>query len=670
MKHYINKLSKGILILAGVSMLATSCTDSFLKPDPLSFYNPENTLNTVSGLDAALAMCDKHLRHYWTYYENNSNNITVPIGTEYLYSDLAVYGKTDGINNAVYGDWAGGLTPTSGINNGDDNRIAYFWNETYNGIKYANTVLTYIDKVQGLDEAIKNEYKGRAYFHRAFRYLSLVFQFGDVPLVTKILEVPKRNYASTKKEAILQMITADMEKAVEWVPEQKDMRYIGMVNKGACRQLLIKCYLATGQWQKAEEQANILINNSGYSLMENSFGQDIQSGEPETWPITRNVIWDLHRPENKLAAENKEVIMGMPNSTLESHIDFLTMRIFGPFWNAPRIKDPAGNQALNNFARNNQKYDKTKDYVRAFGRGIGSVRPTPFAQHGLWEVNGVEDNEDLRHNSKVGNWVHMTDMKYNSYDNNGNKSAWYGKPVQLKTDDGAMLCQDTIRSWFDFPLYKIYLKDEVAEANLGANQFNGATKGSNANWYLYRLAETYLLRAEARFYQGNIAGATEDVNTIRKRAKCSQLYTTVTIGDIVNERARELYLEEWRRTELTRISYCLALSGKPDEWGNVYNKDTWDKQEGTDRNGGSYWYQRLIHYSYYNNYPDGLTSGPGILMQFKIDKHNVYYPIPNSAITANNRGTLHQNFGYDGYDPNVKEWEKWEDAVADEDNVN
>ena len=29
-----------------------------------------------------------------------------------------------------------------------------------------------------------------------------------------------------------------MEFAVQWVPEQKDMDYVGMVNKGACRMLL------------------------------------------------------------------------------------------------------------------------------------------------------------------------------------------------------------------------------------------------------------------------------------------------------------------------------------------------------------------------------------------------------------------------------------------------
>ena len=41
---------------------------------------------------------------------------------------------------------------------GDTNRLMYLWNEAFNGIKYANTVLSYIDLVKGLNEVIRNEY--------------------------------------------------------------------------------------------------------------------------------------------------------------------------------------------------------------------------------------------------------------------------------------------------------------------------------------------------------------------------------------------------------------------------------------------------------------------------------------------------------------------------------
>lgn len=659
---YKNKrnLLAAALVTAMSGSLFTGCAESFLDPDPLSFYEPTTTFKTESGLQAALAMADRHLRTYWTYYNSGSNNISVPIGTEYMFSELTVAGKTD--DGGMFADIANVLTPTGGAQDGDRNRINYFWDETYNGIKYANTITSFIDGVEGLSESTKNAYLGRAYFHRSFRYLALVFQFGDVPLVTKILEVPKQNYRSTKRDAILQKITEDMEFAVEWVPEQKDMPYIGMVNKGACRQLLIKCYLATGQFEKAKQQADILIDQSGYTLITDNFGDFNPGGEPEAWPITRNVIWDLHRSENKLKSTNKELIMGMPNrgSTSESFIQFLTMRIFGPMWSDNNIKSPDGKNAVSNYSRKDGKYNVEYDFLRGVGRGIATFRPTYYATHRMWHVNGNDDKGDLRHNSEVGNWGRMEDLKYNDP-----SSEWFGKNIMLyNPTDGNLLCPDTIRDWFDWPHYKIFLNDVAAESNLNANQFNGATNGGNADWYLYRLAETYLLRAEAKFYLGDATGAAADVNEVRKRAKCDELYTTVTIGDIMDERARELYLEEWRNVELTRVSYCLALSGKPDEWGNVYDVNTFDKQSGTDAVGGSYWYQRINNYSMYNKGPVTVRTGT---FNYTMDKRNLYWPIPNSAITANNRGVLSQNYGYDGYDPNTPKWETWQEAVADED---
>lgn len=654
----INNIAKGLVVIAGLTT-ATSCQRDFLDPDPLSIFDPDKTFNTESGLQAALAMADKHMRHYYTNY--TANNINVPISTEYMFSELSVYGKTDA-GGGLWDDIANKLTPTSGMYSNDTNHMMYFWDQTYTGIKYANSVLSNIDNVTGLGDALKNEYKGRAYFHRAFRYYTLVWQFGDVPLVAKIIGEPKQDYRSTKREAIIDMCISDMEKAVQWVPAQSQMLYYGMVNKEACRHLLAKLYLSAGEWKKAEAQCDTLINNSGLALMTEPFG-DVSasnSGESKTWNITRNVIWDLHRPENKMTLTNKETILGLPNSSEQTHTDFLTMRIFGANWNNGALKSPDGKNAANNYARNNGSYDQNFDWLRAMGRGIGTVRLTSFAQHGLWNVNGVEDNDDYRHNSTIGNWVHMTDMKYNDP-----TSSYKGQNFRLYDDAGKLLCSDTIRCWFDFPLYKIYLKDMSAENNQGATQFNGATKGSNGNWYLFRLAETYLLRAEARLYQGNAAGAAEDVNAIRKRAHCSQLYTTVNIGDIANERARELYLEEWRNVELTRISYDLAKSGVPDEWGNTYDINTWNKQEGTDRTGGSYWYQRIIHYSLYNNVGSGIKSGNATL-KYTMDKKNVFWPIPDGAITANNKGVLHQNFGYTGYDASTPMWDNWQDAVSDE----
>lgn len=668
MKQIIKKWSHIFCaMIAGGAILFSSCSDDFLNPDPLSFYEPGATFNTESGLMAAMAISDRHLKLYYAH----DHNEMLPLGTEYIFSDLMVASATDKI--AMLSDVATALTPTSGstehVNHLDrNNSIWYFWKETYVGISYANTIIQYVDGVEGLSEETKNAYKGRAYFHRAFRYYALIFQFGDVPLVTKILEVPKQNYRSTTRDAILKMLVHDLEFAIQWVPDQKDMSLIGMVNKGACRMLLAKCYMALGEFAKAKEQTDILIDQSGYSLMTDNFGTFNEGAEPQTWEITRNVIWDLHRAENKLIAANKEVIMGMPNrgAEAESFVKMLTMRILSPFVFNAAIQTKDGKQALLNLRRNHADYDPKYDYMRAFGRGIATYRPTYFQNHGLWVVNGVEDETDLRHSSEVGNWINMEDYRVNNI-----ASTEFGNPITLFDDDGKLLCNDTIRRWFDMPHYIFYFDDPVNEANISGSDGNrGATNGGIADWYLYRLAEAYLLRAEAKYYLNpNDATIKDDLNIIRKRANCSQLYDgTVTIGDIMDERGRELYWEEWRNVELTRVSLCLARSGQPDEWGNVYNVETFDKQSGTDPNGGSYWYQRVTKCGgLYNSGQTIQIVASKSSINYTIDKKNIYWPIFNASITANNKGQLSQNYGYDGYDPNTPKWDNWEEAMADED---
>lgn len=270
-KNIQTHILKGLVIMVGLLIIFTSCKESFLDADPLSFYEPTKTFSTEAGLKSVLAITDRQLKRYWT---DGSHNEMLPIISEYTFSDLMIPSATD--KTDLLDNVAQKLTINSDqstlLNLGRVSTLWFFWQQTYEGIRNANTILTYINNVTNLSEETKNIYIGRAYFHRAFRYYLLVFQYGDVPLMTKVLEVPKLNFRSTKRDAILDLLVRDMEFAVKWVPEQKDMDLIGMVNKGACRMLLSKLYLAIGEYEKAKEQLDILISNSGYSLMTSNFG--------------------------------------------------------------------------------------------------------------------------------------------------------------------------------------------------------------------------------------------------------------------------------------------------------------------------------------------------------------------------------------------------------------
>ena len=356
----------------------TACSDSLLEQDPSSFYEPTITYSAEEGLKSALTMCDKQLKTY--ILDGNWNN--VGLATNYLMSDVGMYAKTD-MDGGFQDNFDAKLTPTSGMGGGGDgNYMQRFWDQGFNMVKYANSVLSYVDQVEGLDEKVKNAYKGRAYFHRAYAYYNLTLQFGDIPLITKLMTVPKQSYKSCSKEAIFQKLVHDLEFAAENVPSQRDMEYIGMVNQEACMHLLVKCYLVTGQYDKAEQVATDLINNHGLRLMTEPFGQWQPSGNEDTWKVTRNVVWDRHRTPNICNPANKETIMPIINSNDQNFTTYNVMRAMFVHWSNSVIKDPHGlSTPGTNYARNNANYDKTLDWVRAAGRGIALNRTSYHKTH-------------------------------------------------------------------------------------------------------------------------------------------------------------------------------------------------------------------------------------------------------------------------------------------------
>jgi hypothetical protein len=157
-----------------------------------------------------------------------------------------------------------------------------------------------------------------------------------------------------------------------------------------------------------------------------------------------------------------------------------------------------------------------------------------------------------------------------------------------------------------------------------------------------RIAETYLLRAEAYFWKGDLASAAADINAVRTRAGCAPITAAqVNMGMILDERARELFYEEPRKTELTRIAYLFAKTGKAAENGKTYTLDNFS----TD----NYWYDRIM--SKTDFYNKGVKTNHGD--KYTMSPYHVLWPVPSVSILANTYGHINQNKGYIGAETNV-----------------
>lgn len=628
-----NIIIKSVSFALVVSALA-SCSESWLDPEPLSFYEPNITFSTEEGLEGALTRC----RSDMLYYFLGSNGTAV--STELIFSDVAVSAITDlsGSQNLAMD-----ITPTSNNTYIGTNLSNAFWTSGVSGSSFANVVISRIPELD-LDETTKNQMLSRAYFHRAWRYYHLIFQFGDVPLVTKEITTPKLDFRSVKMSVIIEKMIQDLEFAVNHIPERDDW---GKENKGACLMLLTKFYLAAGAFDKARAAADSLINNCGYALMEEPFGT-FENPFPDARPMTRNVMWDLHRPVNKSISANTESIMTIISryENPDSRVNTMFLYNFTPFWsmtdtNRGILTPSKKNIGIGRQAGTAEFMAQYPDYIdqRAVcGRGECFIRPTYFAEEGMWT-----DPNDLRHDRKSGNWMAMEDMKYNNVDLLGTEDEkYYLQPLQKFADDGTLLCRDTIRCWYGYPYYKLWVDDVDRDV---ANGYKGVDyQGGPGDAYLYRLAEAYLLRAEAYYWLNMYDKAAQDVNKIRERAHCTTFFSASDMEGldgldvIMDERARELMYEEFRHVELVRVSYIKA------------NKEgTYESPKSlADENSDSYWWHRIEKYN--NYYNKGAVTMHGD--EYKMAKHNIFWPITQGNIDPNLYGRINQNYGYAGYENN------------------
>ncbi|MBD0284179.1 MAG: RagB/SusD family nutrient uptake outer membrane protein [Flavisolibacter sp.] len=154
-----------------------------------------------------------------------------------------------------------------GVYDATNPKIAGEWNYAYKGIAAANYFLDNVDKVQTTNTALINQLKGEARTLRAYQYIKLASFFGDVPLVTKTINIEEgRNLTRTPVAQIWDFVDKELSEAAAALPVSYAATEKGRVTKGAALALQARANLFAGRYQQAADAAKKVMDLNVYSI--------------------------------------------------------------------------------------------------------------------------------------------------------------------------------------------------------------------------------------------------------------------------------------------------------------------------------------------------------------------------------------------------------------------
>lgn len=509
----IYKKSLKIFSLVAFMMVGQSCED-VLKETVISNIG-NDYINTGKGFEDAVKAAYSSLRNYY----GTQQGLTV---TEYG-TDLFATGADGGYKGFHFYDAQ--LQPTVDY-------LAIIWDETYRGINTCNAVIERAPKVTGVTDAVKKQRIAEVKFLRAHYYFLLFQQFGGVDLrLTETLS-PTKVTSRASDANMYKAIIADLEAALPDLDTKIRAADYGRATKAAAEHLLARVYLtkgnssvkATDDYAKAESYAANVIKNYGFKLLPD-FASVFAQGAGE---INDEVIFAVQYTSDALTH-------GLGNNL---HLFF------------------------------GMQYDVQAGMVRDIvnGRPFKRLRPTKYC---LETVFADRVNDSRYKKTFKDTWLSNNPGTFTNVFDNSKKS------VTFKTGDTTIFIPGFEMSLTERAKkrYQVLVPSLYNEALFPTLQKfldplrpDRTYEAGSRDYLCFRLADTYLMIAEAQLLQGKIKDATESVNMVRRRAAFAGKSTAMEITQaqmnmemIFEERGRELVGEQIRWMDLKR-------------WGNLVDR--------------------------------------------------------------------------------------------------
>lgn len=580
MKQYI------AITLMAAGALAGCNEDKFLEEKALDFMSAGNSYSTEADFDAATTELYYLVRK--EFFGDVDRNIDYIAGTDMMICAAALQSNEES-----------SLQPTGAV-------ASSHWNRFYLLIAQANTAINRL-KTSALSEEQRTRYEAKARFFRGFAYRCLAYLYGNVPIQLEEVTSPKTDFVCSSRADVLAQAIDDVKFATEHLQDITAVKD-GEISAPAAWFLLSELYLAVNDAQQAITAASHVIDNPALALMTERFGTRAKEAG--------DVYWDLFRMNNQnRTSGNTEGIwviqeeVNVPGGGANTSeyfwytASYWAERNFAPQTGLFRFILADGTQ-LTPFVW------PTGDYTG--GRGIGSWYAVEHFNHTVW---ATDFDNDIR-NSEY-NWPRK--FKFNNptflaqYPEFGTEidtenpvlpagvkalTGYAGGVNSENAFPNRFLCgyQTKCTTPFNHP--------EAQYLNKETYLLSGTAGKTYQDQYMFRLAEAYLLRAEAYLKAGDKSRAAADINEVRRRAHASEVAADqVDMDYILDERLRELGIEEKRRLTLARTGMMLERV------------------------------KRL------NPYYSAAHSANGKDFEEKY----CWYPIPQSAIEANKDAVLEQN---------------------------
>ena len=520
-----------ILLLTG----GLSCKKNFLNEQPLDFLSTSNAFQNEADFNASVNNLYGQVRqHFYTindfspfYYQYRTDAFfDITVTTPNMAADMATRGFTN-----------------------------FAWSPHYKIIAESNTVISRLAASQ-LTEAQKKVFEARARFFRAFSYRTLAYLYGGVPLILEEVTTPKTDFTRATRKQVYTQVIEDLKFAATNLPSlAAGSIRDGEVSSQAANHLLAEVYLADGQFQNAATAASAVISDPVMGLMTGRFGR-------RSTLTPGDVYWDLFQRGNQnRKAGNREAIWviqietdvigggGSTSGGSQSGVYGLE-RVHAPLMRDVRINGVA------------PFLWPVANYTG--GRGVGFLAPDSYYINDIWQSDYNNDMRNANHN-----------LVRDFYGNNP-ASPFFGKLISTKNPpagttgiNGAIVANKPDRAIYPYqskstqvyePPSTLVAADAAVPASirnidsLRRNYLTAGAGGTYIDQYMFRLAETYLLRAEANLGLGKNAEAAADINVVRARVNASPVTAgQVTIDYILDERLREFGVEEKRMLTLMRL---------------------------------------------------------------------------------------------------------------------